>query len=124
MEHILAVSSDTSGSGVCSMKIQPKRPSTSCPVTSAMVRAEAKAAFDDIARLCETCDSAFWLFEKNLLVRMAVLGVCLMRLFLTARDERLDVKPFLEDDRYRPGDEYAQRSLKTVYGEVTYGRQY
>lgn len=106
------------------MKIQPNRPSTSCPVTSAAVRAEARGAFDDVARFCETCDSAFWLFEKNLLVQMAVLGVCLVRLFLTARHERLDVQPFLEDGHYRAGDEYAERTLKTVYGEVTYGRQY
>src|SRR5436190_1379087 len=61
MEHILAVSSNTCGSGVCSMKIQR---------------------------------------------------------------ERSDVKPFLEDGRYRPGVDYTERDLKTVYGEVTYGRQY
>jgi hypothetical protein len=106
------------------MKIQRKRKGTSCPVTSASVRAEAKAAFDDLTRVCETCASPFWLFEKDLLVRMAVLGGCLIRLFLTARHERLDVQPFLEDGNYRPGDEYAERTLKTVYGEVTYGRQY
>lgn len=106
------------------MKIQRKRSATACPVTSAAVRAEAKAAFDDLTGFCGSSESAFWVFEKELLVRMAVLGVCLMRLFLTSRHERLDVKPFLEDGRYRPGVEYTERGLKTVYGEVTYGRQY
>ena len=55
---------------------------------------------------------------------MAVLGGCLIRLFLTARHERLDLQPFLHDGKYRPGDHYAERTLKTFYGEVTYGRQY
>ena len=73
---------------------------------------------------CQTCEAPFWLFEKELLVRIAVLGCCLIRLFLTARHERLDVQPFLDDGKYRPGDDYAERTLKTVYGEVTYGRQY
>ena len=58
------------------------------------------------------------------MVRIAVLSACLIRLFLTARHERLEVEPFLKDGRYRPGDDYAERTLKTVYGEVTYGRHY
>jgi hypothetical protein len=45
-------------------------------------------------------------------------------LFLTARHERLDVQRYLADGTHRPGDDYAERTLKTVYGEVTYGRQY
>jgi hypothetical protein len=123
MEHILAVSK-TSGSGVCSMKIQGKDKATNCPVMTASVRAEAKGTFDELTRFCESCSSSFWVFEKDLLVRIAVLGRCLIRLFLTARHERLDVQPFLEDGKHRPGDEYAERTLKTAYGEVTYGRRY
>jgi hypothetical protein len=106
------------------MKIQRKRQATNCPVASTSIRAEAKRAFDDLAQFCETCSSPFWLFEKNLLVRMAVLGACLIRLFLMARHERLDSESFLEDGKYRPGNPFAQRTLKTVYGEVSYGRQY
>jgi hypothetical protein len=106
------------------MKIQRKRSTRNCPVSTASVRTEAQAAFDDLTRVCQSCTSPFWLFEKDLLVRMAVLGACLIRLFLTARHERLAVQPFLEDGKYRPGEEYAQRTLKTVYGEVTYGRRY
>jgi hypothetical protein len=88
------------------------------------VRAQAKAAFDDVVDFCETCPSPFWMFEKELLVRLAVLGCCLIRLFLTARYDRLDVQPFLKDGTYRPGEDYAERTLKTFYGEVTYGRHY
>ena len=106
------------------MKIQRKQSSVGCPATCTSVRADAKNAFDDLVRFCETCASPFWMFEKDLLVRIAVLGACLIRLFLTARYERLDLQPFLKDGKYRPGEDYAERTLKTVYGEVTYGRHY
>jgi hypothetical protein len=106
------------------MKIQRKQSRPVCPPTCAVVRAAAKAAFDDVADFCQTCDTPFWVFEKQLLVRIAVLGACLIRLFLTARYERLDLKPFLDDGKYRLGDEYSERTLKTYYGEVTYGRHY
>jgi len=106
------------------MKIQRKQTSARCPATSASVRADAKTAFDDLTQFCETCDTPFGRFEKVLMVRIAVLGACLIRLFLTARYERLDLQPFLKNDKYRPGDDYAERTLKTVYGEVTYGRHY
>ena len=106
------------------MKVQRKRSRWDCPPTCDAVRAQATAAFDDVAEFCRTCEAPFWEFEKQLLVRMAVLGVCLVRLFLTARYERLNLQPFLNDGNYRPGDDYAERTLKTFYGEVTYGRHY
>ena len=106
------------------MKRQPKQSGSDCPPTCRSVRGEAQAAFDDVTQFCETCEAPFAAFEKQLLVRIAVLGACLIRLFLTARHERLDVQPFLEDGKHRPGDDYAERTLKTVYGEVTYGRRY
>jgi len=106
------------------MKIQRKQSCSDWPPSCASVHAQANAVFDDLTRFCQTCEWSFWVFEKQLLVRVAVLGACLMRLFLTARYERLPLQPFLEDDKYRPGDNYAERTLKTVYGEVTYGRHY
>lgn len=106
------------------MKIQRKQSRPDCPPTCATIRANAKSAFDDVADFCQTCDAPFGEFETQLLVRIAVLGACLIRLFLTARYERLDLQPFLEDAKYRPGDDYAERTLKTFYGEVTYGRHY
>ncbi len=106
------------------MKSQTKKASSDRPGTCASVRADAKAAFDDIVCFCESYEKSFAAFESQLPVRIAVLGVCLIRLFLTARYHRLDLKPFLEDDKYRPGDDYAKRTLKTVYGKVRYGRHY
>jgi hypothetical protein len=106
------------------MKSKAKQSSSHRPATCASVRADAQAAFDDLAQFCQTYEKPFARFERQLLVRIGVLGACLIRLFLTARHERLDIQPFLEDGKYRPGDPYAKRTLKTVYGAVTYGRHY
>lgn len=106
------------------MQRQHKRSHGSRPCTVESVRVQAQAAFDKVAEFCQQSDHSFWCFEKRLCVLMAVVGACLIRLFLMARRERLDVTPFLQDGAYRLGDEYAQRTLKTAYGEVTYDRHY
>lgn len=106
------------------MRSQRKPAAKDCPVSRASAAAAAQSAFDDLTAHCAACDATFGVFEKELLVRMAVLGCCLIRLFLAARHERLDVRPCFEDDAHRPGDKHAERTLKTFYGEVTYGRQY
>jgi hypothetical protein len=106
------------------MNGQSKLSAAPCPVTGASVRAAANTAFESLLAFCEASNSPFAVFERELLVRVATLGACLLRLFLTARHERLDLQPFLADDRYRAGPADARRTLKTVYGEVEYGRQY
>lgn len=106
------------------MNCQRKPTGIACPVTTASARAAATTAFERLVAFCESCDSSFAVFEKELLVRIATLGVCLIRLFLTACHERLDLQPFLDDPRFRAGQASARRTLKTVYGEVDYGRQY
>lgn len=96
------------------------KPSTEvCPET---VRSEARQAFEDLVAFCEQSDLYFCEFETRLFVLMAVLGRLLVRLFLTARHQRLDLKPHLADGKYRLGNRYAERTLKTAYGPVCYGR--
>jgi uncharacterized protein UPF0236 len=106
------------------MKNQGKQTKRDCPVTTESVRADVRAAFDEVVRFCETYESSFPIFETQLFVLMATLGRQFIRLFLTVRYYRLDVQAFLKDGKYRPGDNYAERKLKTAYGEVTYGRHY
>jgi uncharacterized protein UPF0236 len=106
------------------MRNQHKRSHGTCPCPVAAARADAQAAFEEVADYCRSSEDTFWRFEKQLLVVMMALGVCLIRLFLVARRERLKVQPFLQDGSYRLGKEDAQRTLKTVYGEVTYERPY
>jgi hypothetical protein len=106
------------------MKRQSKPCTPVRPATVESVRQQARAILEDLLQFCQSSETPFARFEKELLVRVAVLGCCLLRLFLTARYQRLDLQPFLRNGKYRPGDDYAERTLKTVYGEVTYGRQY
>jgi hypothetical protein len=59
-----------------------------CPETSEicdLVGADAKKVFDDLLVFCQTSELPFGKFEAELLVRVAVLGCCLLRLFLSAR---------------------------------------
>jgi hypothetical protein len=106
------------------MKNKSTASACECPATCASVQADAAEVFDDLVAFCRSSELPFGSFEKELLIRLAVLGCCLLRLFLSARHERLDVRPFFQQGAFRAGDPYAQRTLKTVYGEVTYGRQY
>ena len=122
ISSLLVVTTDSFG--VCPMKVHDKQASSSCPVTLDNVRDDARAAFDQALNFCETSELTFWRFEKQFVTVMATIGVALIRLFLTACYHRLDIRPFLEDDKFRPGEDYAGRKLKTAYGEVTYGRHY
>src|SRR5260370_18354174 len=110
--------------GVCSMKRQSKPCTPVRPVTVETLRLQAQAILEDLLQFCQSSEVPFARFETELLVRVAVLGCCLLRLFLTARHQRLDVQPFLANGKYRPGDDYSERTLKTFYGDGTYGRQY
>jgi hypothetical protein len=106
------------------MRSQHRRLGAFCPRTVASARAEAQAAFEKAAKFCQQSDGSFWWFEKRLFVLMAALGVCLIRLFLCARRERLDLQPLLKDGTYRLGNQAARRTLKTAYGKVAYDRPY
>jgi len=99
------------------MRVKSKSAAAICPVTSASLGEAVFNTTDDLVQYCQTAEATFGQFEGELATRLAVFGCCLTQLFLAARHERLDVKPFLEDGRFRPCDDYAQRSLKTRFGE-------
>jgi hypothetical protein len=106
------------------MNTKSKPATGECPVTSESIGDAAMNKADDLVQFCQTAQVPFGEFEQALAIRLAVLGCCFTQLFLTARHEQLDTKPFLGDGRYRPGDDYAERDLKTRFGKVRYGRQY
>lgn len=106
------------------MQSQRKQKQVFRPCTVASARAEAHAAFEKLLEFCQQSEVSFWVFEKHLWVLMAALGVCLIRLFLTARRERLDLAAYLQDGAYRLDDAQARRTLKTAYGPVPYERPY
>jgi hypothetical protein len=93
-----------------------------CPATATALLVEARQQFEHLLVFCEKNEDAFFEFEKSLLVLMSVFGRVLVRLFLTARQERLDLQSYREDRVYELGDGYAERTVKTAYGVVRYGR--
>jgi hypothetical protein len=96
-----------------------KQPAALCPVTADLLAAEARQRFEQILAFCQQREYDFAKFEKCLFALFMVLGRLLVRLYLTARHERLDLEPYLQDGPYRRGAAAAPRTLKTAYGEVT-----
>ena len=94
----------------------------SCPVVTETLVVEARQRFEKVLSFCLENEHSFWKFEKCLFALLAVLGRLLVRLFLTSRHERLDLKPYVQDGVYRLSNDYAQRTVKTAWGEVRYGR--
>jgi len=104
------------------MKTHRKRPMASCPVTRETLVLEARQRFEKVLGFCQQHEHPFWKFEKCLFALLAVLGRLLVRLYLTSRHERLNLKPYVQEGGYRLSNAYAERTLKTPWGEVAYGR--
>jgi hypothetical protein len=104
------------------VEICPTSPAVPCPVTADRLEAEARQRFEQVLAFCRQRDYTFAKFEKCLFALLALLGRLLVRLYLTARHERLDLEPHLHDGQYRRGAAAAPRTLKTAWGAVTYVR--
>jgi hypothetical protein len=104
------------------MKTHRKGPMAACPVTAEGLVLEARQRFEKLLCFCQQNEHPFWKYEKCLCALLAVLGRLLVRLYLTSRHERLDLKPYVQDGAYQRSNGYAERTVKTVWGEVTYGR--
>jgi len=101
---------------------QPNIGTESCPPTEESVLAEARHAFEELICFCLGEERTFWEFEKYLFVLLFGLGRVLTRLMLVHRHSRLSLEPYLAMKGYRLGDAYAERKLKTAFGEISYGR--
>jgi hypothetical protein len=84
----------------------------------------ARREFEALLAWCRTCGDAFAAFEVTLAARVMTLAGVLVRLFLQARHERLDLTPHLAGGGHRRGDGHAERRLRTRFGEVRYRRAY
>src|SRR5436305_5448800 len=102
------------------MDRQPIAAAKPCPVTVESVAAEARQAFEALLSFCLEQEGTFWECEKHLLSRVFALGCVLMRLVLVSRHLRLNLGPYLAVAGYRLGGTYAERRLKTAFGEITY----
>ena len=83
---------------------------------------EARQSFEDLLAFCRQDEGTFRLFETNLLKRLYALGCFLVRLFLACRHERLTAQDTTPPQGFRLGNPFALRTLKTLFGRVTYGR--
>jgi hypothetical protein len=104
------------------MRTHRKPRVASCPVSSEALVLEARQQFEKVLTFCQESGYAFWKSERCVFALLALLGRLLMRLLLTCRHERLDLKPYLQDGVYRLDNNYAERTVKTAWGEVRYGR--
>ena len=97
----------------------------SCPAKDQR-RQQLHQCLDQIIDACihDHGQSSFLVFEKALLRLLASLGQLLVQLFLLARQQQLDLTPWLKDKRYRIADQAAPRTLKTAWGPVDYARVY
>jgi hypothetical protein len=96
-----------------------KQPATPCPDDSTAAEREVRRVFEEVLQFCSTSDDQFRSFERSLLQKLFALGCLLVRLFLARRHERFDPTP---PPGFRPGNSKAPRTLKTLFGAVTYVR--
>jgi hypothetical protein len=104
------------------MKRQPTPPGDPCPVTTDALTQQARQQLEQALDFCLHSRCSFKGFETHLFTLLAALGCLLIRLFLTARHQSLDLHDYLQDGTYRLGNAYAARTVKTAYGTVRYGR--
>jgi hypothetical protein len=93
-----------------------------CPVLASAVETEARQCFEDLLSFCRGDNGTFRQFETSLWQRLFALGCLLVRLFLTMRQEWLTGQDDTPPPGYRLGDPQARRTLKTLFGWVTYRR--
>ncbi len=94
------------------------------PDAAATVEQEVRQVLDDLLHFCRANDGTFRPFETDLLQRRFALGRLLVQLFLTSRHGRLTWQDQPPPPGYRQGDAAAPRTLKTVFGPVTYRRSH
>jgi len=101
----------------------PPRP---CPASRDELRRQLHQRLDLALDACQNDHphASILDFEKALRSHLSALGLLLMRLFLLARHQGLDLAACDPDGRYRVADAYAPRRLHTSWGQLQYGRAY
>ena len=104
------------------METQPNSAAQSCPVTEDSVAAEARQLCEEMVSFCQHHEGTVLELEKRLFVLLFRLGCVLVRLMLVSRHLRLNLEPYLALKGYRLGNPSAERTIKTAFGAVSYGR--
>src|SRR5947209_835618 len=104
-------------------QVNPQDPP--CPASQQDLRTQLHQRLDQAIDDCLHGHprASFLLGEAALRGHLAALGLLLLRLFLLARHQDLDLKPYRQRG-FRLADGYAQRDLHTTCGLLRYGRAY
>lgn len=96
-----------------------------CPDASEKIEARIRESVDEMLRFVREDTDGMRLmdFERALFSRVAVLFRLCVALFLAVSHQRLDVSAYVAAG-WRVKKEFATRTIKTMYGPVTYGRSY
>ena len=96
-----------------------------CPDASGEIETQIRQTVDAcISFVNEDCDALkLYEFEQLLCLRIATIFRLCVALFLAVRRQRLDVSEYTGDG-WRVKKRFAQRTIKTTYGPVRYGRAY
>ena len=96
-----------------------------CPEACDQIETQIRQAVDGLIRFVRGESDALRLmdFERSLSLRIAVLFQLCVALLLAVRRQRLDLSEY-EDQGWRVKKRFATRTIKTMYGAVTYGRAY
>lgn len=96
-----------------------------CSPSIGELRSQAHHRLDAIIDFCLAPIPArsFLSFESTLLTSLFSLACLLIQLFLLHRHQQVDLAPWFSRG-YRLAEACATRTLKTVFGPVTYGRAY
>jgi hypothetical protein len=102
--------------------VEPIAPGCDCPDSTEALGRQIQQQVEQITAWCQTCQTPFADFEKELFTRLRRLGCLLIALFLLTRHQRLDLKAWLGG--HRLADAWVPRRLKTIFGTVRYARAY
>ena len=108
------------------MEGKHKKDKVVCPDLES-AKAELRKKFESLLAFCCDRDSErlkFLRFEAELLRRVFELARLLVMLFLLSRHRKLNLRLFFNSRKYKLDEPYAERTLQTVFGDVSYGRVY
>ncbi len=96
-----------------------------CPEACDHIETQIRQAVDGLIRFVRGESDALRLmdFERSLSLHIAVLFQLCVALLLAVRRQRLDLSEY-QDQGWRVKKRFATRTIKTMYGAVTYGRAY
>ncbi len=96
------------------------------PLSVEKIKEKIRAECENIIRFCtkEHEEISFMQFEKELFKSVSYMGILFIRLFLISSHERFNYSEQLDTGRYYVRKGPVSKTVKTVFGKVSYCRTY